>query len=118
LQAGLEPLEDIGQVAAADREAADHPADRAYGGEQAPERAEETEEDQQADDIARQLAPFLEPARDAVQQGLHRRGRQREPPARALAQHGRHRREQPRRGAARDRGLVAPEALDPAHFRP
>lgn len=115
IELGLERLEH-GDRIGADAEVADDLADRADGGEQAPEGAEQTEEDQQPDEVARQVALLFEADLYAVQDGARGGRRKMGLAAAAVREHARHRGEQhglkaAGRGAA-GLGLLE-EAFDP-----
>ena len=117
-QPGLELVEHHHEITLADRQAVDHLADRADRLEQAPEGAEQAEEDQKADLVARDVAKFVEPGADAVEQIAHRHRRQHDPAAAfLLAERARDRRQQPGRRLQREAGLAGAEGLDPADLR-
>ena len=71
-EAGLQLLEDGGRLGRGDIERADGIADRGHRLEQAPEGAEQAEEDQKADQIARDIARFVEPGGQRIEQRAHR----------------------------------------------
>ena len=116
-QAGLELVEDRSEVAGADGQAGDHAADRADRLDQAPEGAEQAKEDQQVAQVAGDVAVFVEPRADAVQEMAQGQGRERRAAAAlALAQHGGDRGQQARRVLQGEAGRVGAERLDPARL--
>ena len=102
---------------AADLQALDHLADRADGLDQAPEGAEQAEEDQQAGHVARDVAGFVEPGRDRIQQMPHGLLGDRHPPGALAAEDRRHRRQQRRAPLDREAGIGNAEIVDPGDLR-
>ena len=102
---------------AADLQAFDHLADGADGFDQAPEGAEQAEKDQQARHVAGNVAGFIQPRRDRIQQMPHGLLRDRHPPGALAAEYRRHRRQQCRPPLERQPGIGDTETVDPGDFR-
>ena len=102
---------------AADLQAVDHLADGTYGFDQAPEGAEQAEKDQQARHVAGNIARFVQPRRDRVQQMPHRLLGNRHSPRALAAEDSSHRRQQFRTAFDRQPGIGDAEIVDPGHLR-
>ena len=95
----------------------DHLADRADGLDQAPEGAEQAEKHQQAGHVAGDVAGFVEPGGDGIQQMPHGLLRDRHPPGALAAEDRGHRRQQLRPPLDRKPGIGDAEIVDPGDFR-
>ena len=93
----------------------DDAADRTHRLDQAPEGAEQAEEHQQAGHVARNVARFVEPGGDRVENAAHQLRRHRHASG-AAAQNRRHRRQQHRRLIDRKAGIGEAEIIDPMDF--
>ena len=98
---------------AADLQPLDHLADRAHRFDQAPERAEQAEEDQQARHVAGDVAGFIQPGSDRIQQMPHGLLGDRHPPGALAAEDRGHRRQQRRVPLDGQTGIGDAEIVDP-----
>ena len=115
-EALLERIEQ-GPGVAADLETVDHLADRADGLDQAPEGAEQAEKDQEAGHVAGDVAGFVQPRGDRIQQMPHGLLGDRHPPRALAAQDRGHRRQQFRPPLDRKPGVGNAEIVDPGDLR-
>ena len=84
--------------------------------DQAPEGAEQAEEDQEPGQVAREVACFVEPGGDRVENAAHQLRRHRHA-ADAAAEDRRHRRQQHRRPLDGEAGIGEAEIVDPGDLR-